>query len=51
MADDFESGTLSALFGGNTTILPFCLQERDRPLRATLSAYHQKAKDKCYTDV
>ena len=33
MADGFESGTLSALFGGNTTIMPFCLQERGRGLR------------------
>jgi dihydropyrimidinase len=24
MADDFESGTRSAAFGGNTTVLPFC---------------------------
>ncbi|AID34972.1 MULTISPECIES: dihydropyrimidinase [Mesorhizobium] len=51
MADDFESGTLSALFGGNTTVMPFCLQERERPLRATLSEYHEKAEGKCYTDV
>ena len=26
MADDFESGTRAAAFGGNTTVLPFCLQ-------------------------
>ncbi|TCT36276.1 dihydropyrimidinase [Martelella mediterranea] len=51
MADDFESGTLSALFGGNTTVLPFCLQERGQPLRETLKAYHDLAEGKCYTDV
>src|SRR5579859_3976079 len=28
MADDFESATRSAAFGGNTTIMPFCLQEK-----------------------
>ena len=28
MADDFESGTRSAAFGGNTTMLPFCHQEK-----------------------
>ena len=26
MADGFASGTRSAAFGGNTTVLPFCLQ-------------------------
>ncbi|MFN3614104.1 MAG: dihydropyrimidinase, partial [Rubrimonas sp.] len=25
MADGFASGTRSALFGGNTTVMPFCL--------------------------
>ena len=28
MADDFESGTRSAIAGGNTTVLPFALQPR-----------------------
>ncbi len=51
MADDFESGTRSALFGGNTTILPFCLQEKGRPLREALKAYHALADGNCYTDV
>ncbi|MEQ5776671.1 dihydropyrimidinase [Thalassospira sp. NFXS8] len=51
MADDFESGTLSALFGGNTTIMPFCLQEKGTPLRETLKDYHDQAEGKCYTDV
>ncbi|CAN7539382.1 dihydropyrimidinase [Neorhizobium sp. LjRoot104] len=51
MADDFESGTRSALFGGNTTIMPFCLQEKGRPLREALNAYHKLAEGNCYTDV
>lgn len=51
MADDFESGTRSALFGGNTTVLPFCLQEKGRPLREALTAYHALADGNCYTDV
>ncbi len=50
MADDFESGTRSALFGGNTTIMPFCLQERDGEMRAALTAYHALAEGACYTD-
>ncbi len=28
MADDFESGTRSAAFGGNTLVMPFCMQEK-----------------------
>lgn len=51
MADDFESGTRSALFGGNTTILPFCLQEKGQSLREALRGYHALADGNCYTDV
>ncbi|WMS41243.1 dihydropyrimidinase [Acuticoccus sp. MNP-M23] len=51
MADDFASGTLSALHGGNTTILPFCMQEKGGSLRAALTDYHAKAEGECYTDV
>lgn len=51
MADNFESGTLSALFGGNTTIMPFCLQEKGQSLREALTAYHALAEGNCYTDI
>ena len=51
MADDFESGTRSALFGGNTTILPFCLQAKGQSLREALTDYHALAEGNCYTDV
>jgi dihydropyrimidinase len=51
MADDFESGTRSAAFGGNTTLLPFCLQEKGRPLREALKRYHALAEGQCYVDV
>jgi dihydropyrimidinase len=51
MADDFESGTLSALFGGNTTVLPFCLQAKGQSLRNALKGYHALAAGNCYTDV
>jgi len=51
MADDFASGTLSAVFGGNTTVMPFCLQEKGKPLRASLTEYHKLAEGECYTDV
>jgi dihydropyrimidinase len=51
MADDFASGTLSALFGGNTTVMPFCLQQKGQTLRSALTAYHALAEGNCYTDV
>lgn len=51
MADDFETGTRSAAFGGNTTVLPFCLQEKGQPLREALTRYHALAEGNCYTDV
>jgi dihydropyrimidinase len=51
MADDFEGCTRSAAFGGNTTLLPFCLQERGQGLREALKHYHSLAEGKCYVDV
>ena len=50
MADDFESGTRSAVFGGNTTVLPFCLQEKGQSLRSAVTAYHALADKQCYAD-
>ncbi|ALN75149.1 dihydropyrimidinase [Aureimonas sp. AU20] len=50
MADDFESGTRSALFGGNTCVLPFCLPRKGQPLREALKDYHALAEGRCYTD-
>src|ERR1700730_14022331 len=32
MADDFESGTRSAAFGGNTMVLPFAMQQKGESL-------------------
>lgn len=51
MADDFESGTRSAAFGGNTLVMPFCIQPKGESLRAALTAYHALAADQCYIDV
>ncbi len=51
MADDFESGTRSAALGGNTTVLPFCLQEKGQSLRQALKDYHAKADGQCHVDV
>jgi dihydropyrimidinase len=51
MADDFESATRSAAFGGNTMVMPFCLQPKGESLRQALRDYHAKADGKCYVDV
>jgi dihydropyrimidinase len=50
MADDFLSGTRSAIAGGNTTVLPFALQPRGASLRACVVDYHKEADGKCYAD-
>lgn len=49
-ADDFETGTRSAAFGGTTTVMPFCMQERGQSLREALKIYHARAEDACYVD-
>lgn len=51
MADDFESATRSAAFGGHTTLLPFCLQSRGQTLRQAVQWYHGLADGNCYTDI
>ena len=51
MADDFQSGTRSAAFGGNTMVMPFALQQKGESLREVVKAYHAKADGNCYIDV
>lgn len=51
MADDFDSGTRSAAIGGNSTVLAFCMQEKDQTLREALKVYHEKADGNCHVDV
>lgn len=50
MADDFESGSLSAVFGGTTTIIPFAVQHRGQSVRAAVEDYHRRAGGKAYID-
>lgn len=50
MADGFESGTRSAIAGGNTTVLPFALQPRGASLRESVMDYHKEAEGKSYCD-
>src|SRR5277367_6372606 len=49
-ADDFRSGTLSALCGGNTTVLPFAMQMRGQSLRRIVDDYHERARPKAHID-
>ncbi|QDS76794.1 hypothetical protein FKW77_002319 [Venturia effusa] len=50
-ADNFETGTRSAICGGTTTIIAFAPQDRSQDsLLPTLAMTHAKAKDTCYTD-
>lgn len=51
MADDFESATRAAAFGGNTTVMPFCLQQSGQSLRDALTWYHGLAEGNCHVDV
>jgi dihydropyrimidinase len=50
MADDFASATRAAAFGGNTFVMPYCLQAKGQPLREALKDYHALAEQKCYVD-
>ena len=50
MADDFESGTISAAFGGTTTIIPFACQSRGQSLHSAVNDYHARAHGKPVID-
>ena len=49
-ADDFYSGTVSAAFGGTTTIIPFAAQHRGTSVTATVADYHERARTKAVID-
>jgi dihydropyrimidinase len=49
-ADDFESGTLAAAFGGTTTIIDFAIQTKGRSTLEGLDIWHEKARDKASID-
>jgi len=49
-ADDFRSGTLSALCGGTTTVIPFAVQMRGQSLRAVVDDYYDRARQKAHID-
>lgn len=49
-ADDFYSGTVSAAFGGTTTILSFAAQHRDDRIPDVIDAYAKLAREKAVID-
>jgi dihydropyrimidinase len=50
MADGFETGTRSAIAGGNTTLVSFALQPRGTSLRASVMDYHKEADGQALCD-
>ena len=49
-ADDFYTGTVSAAFGGTTTVIPFAAQHRGMSLRQVVKDYHEAATPKAVID-
>ena len=49
-ADDFYSATVSAAFGGTTTVIPFAAQHRGQSLRQVVEEYHEAARPKAVID-
>jgi dihydropyrimidinase len=50
MADDFTSGSMAAVAGGNTTIIPFATQPRGASLRESVTEYQKLAEGNCIAD-
>ncbi len=49
-ADDFESGTIAAAFGGTTSIIDFATQARTGTLREAWDAWRKKAEGRAAID-
>src|SRR2546423_8064210 len=49
-ADDFETGTRAAAFGGTTTLIDFAIQYKGQTLRTGFDAWMQKATGKAGCD-
>jgi dihydropyrimidinase len=50
MADGFRTGSISAVFGGTTTIVPFCVQHRGTSMIAAVDDYHRRARGQAVID-
>ncbi|KAI9053419.1 hypothetical protein LZ554_002377 [Drepanopeziza brunnea f. sp. 'monogermtubi'] len=50
-ADNYETGSRSAVCGGTTTLITFAPQRKTEPsLLAALASTHDRARDQCYSD-
>ena len=49
-ADDYETGSISAAFGGNSCFVPFAAQKKGQSLKDTLEVYDARAKNKSVID-
>jgi dihydropyrimidinase len=49
-ADDFETGTRAAAFGGTTTLIDFAIQYKGQTLRTAFDAWMQKASGRAVCD-
>ncbi len=49
-ADDFESGTIAAAFGGTTTLIDFAIQQKGQSLRQAFETWMKKADGKAVID-
>ena len=49
-ADDFETGTRAAAWGGTTTLVDFAIQYKGQTLRTAFDAWMKKAHDKAVSD-
>ncbi len=49
-ADDFETGTRAAAFGGTTTLIDFAIQYKGQPLRQAFDTWMSKAASKAVCD-
>jgi dihydropyrimidinase len=49
-ADDFETGTRAAAFGGTTTLIDFAIQYKGQSLRTAFDAWMQKASARAVAD-
>ncbi len=49
-ADDFESGTIAAAYGGTTTLIDFAIQYKGQTLRHALDQWMKKAEGKAVID-
>jgi dihydropyrimidinase len=50
MADGFRTGSISAAFGGTTSIVPFCVQHRGGSMTEAVADYHRRAEGQSVID-